>query len=82
MKLRVGYWFITFTTIGWYCIFTYTENLKPTITLVKFHTGLYLDQRGQKFFYPTQWKVVTYVDLQPTQLLWKQVKAYQLQIVN
>jgi len=44
--------------------------------------GLYFDEVGQIFFCPTQWKVVSYVNLIPTQLLWKQVKAHQLQIVN
>jgi len=53
-----------------------------TVTPIESHTGLYFDEIGQIFFYPTQWKVVSYVNLRPTQLLWKQVKAHQPQIVN
>ena len=53
-----------------------------TVTPIESHTCLYFDEIVQNFFYPTQWKVVSYVNLKPTQLLWKQVKAHQLQIVN
>ena len=58
------------------------EDLKPTVTPIESHTGLYFDEIRQIFFYPTQWKVVSYVNLKPTPFLWKQVKAHQLQIVN
>jgi hypothetical protein len=34
------------------------------------------------FFYPTQWKVISYVNLKPTLSLWKQIKTHQSQIVN
>jgi hypothetical protein len=47
-----------------------------------FSPGIYFDEIGQVFFYPAQWKVVSYMNLKPTQMLWKQVKAQQLQIVN
>ena len=63
-------------------MFPCTEELKPTVTPIESHTGLYFDEIGQIFFYPTQWKVVSYVNLKPTPFLWKQVKAHQLQIVN
>jgi hypothetical protein len=59
-----------------------SEDLKPTITPIESHMRLYFDEIGQIFFCPTKWNVVSYVDLQPTQLLWKQVKAHQLEIVN
>jgi hypothetical protein len=35
---------------------------------------------GTVFFYPTQWKIVSYVDLKLTQRLWKQFKTHQSQI--
>jgi len=82
MKLRVDYRIITVAIIGWLCMFPCTEELKPTVTPIESHTGLYFDEIGQIFFYPTQWKVVSYVNLKPTPFLWKQVKAHQLQIVN
>jgi hypothetical protein len=56
--------------------------VKPTIASIDSPTGLYFDEMGQILFYPTQWKVVSYVNLKPTQMLWKQVKENPLQIVN
>ena len=82
MKLRVVCWIIIVATIGWHCMFPCAEDLKPTITPIESQTGLYFDEIRQIFFYPTQWKVVSYVNLKPTQFLWKQVKAHQLQIMN
>jgi len=63
-------------------MFPCAEEMKPTVTPIESHMGLYFDEIGQMFFYPNQWKVVSYVNLRPIQLLWKQVKAHQLQIVN
>ena len=80
MKLRVGHWIITIAIIGWHCMFPYAGEVKPTITEIESQTGLYFDELGQIFFYPTQWKIVSYVNLKPTQLMWKQVKSHQLQI--
>ena len=68
--------------MAWPYIFPYAQEMKPTITQIESHTGLYFDEIGQIFFYPTQWKVVSYVNLNPTQLLWKQVKSHQSQMVN
>jgi hypothetical protein len=63
-------------------MFTSAEEVKPTLGSIDSHAGLYFDEMGQVFFHPTQWKIVSYVNLRPTQLLWKQVKAQQSQIVN
>ena len=82
MKLRFGYWIITVTIVGWHCIFPNAEEVKPTITQIESQTGLYFDELGQIFFYPTQWKVVSYVNLKPTMLMWKQVETHQSQIVS
>jgi hypothetical protein len=81
-KLRFGYWIITITTVGWHYIFPYVEEVKLTITQIESETGPYFDELGQICFYPTQWKVVSYMNLKPTLLLWRQVKAHQSQIVN
>jgi hypothetical protein len=82
MKLGGECYLMTLTIIKWSCIFTCAEEVKPTIASVDSPSGLYFDEMGQVFFYPTQWKVVSYVNPKPTQMLWKQVKAHQLQIVN
>ena len=71
---------MTLAIIAWCCTLTGAEEVKPTITSIDSHAGLYFDEMGQVFFYPTEWKVVSYVNLKPTQMLWRQVKAQQSQI--
>jgi hypothetical protein len=56
--------------------------MKPTIASTDSPSELHFNEMKQVFFYPTQWKVISYVNLEPTQMLWKQVKLHQLQIVN
>jgi hypothetical protein len=68
---------MTLTIIAWCCTLTGAEEVKPTITSIDSHEELYFDEMGQVFFYPTEWKVVSYVTLRPTQTLWRQVKAQQ-----
>ena len=72
--------FIAVAIIQWCCIRAEDINLEPSVKAIDSTAGLYFDEMGQIFFCPTQWKVVSYVDLKPTQVLWKQGKAHQLQI--
>ena len=72
--------FIAVAIIQWCCVRAEDINLKPSVKAIDSTAGLYFDEMGQIFFYPTQWKVVSYVDLKPTQVLWKQGTAHQLQI--
>jgi hypothetical protein len=62
--------------------YSYAEDAKPLITSIESQAGLYFDEVGNIFFYPTQWKIISYVDLKPTQRLWKQIKTHQVQIAN
>jgi hypothetical protein len=78
----VNYLLMTVGILAWYYSYTYAENTKPTITPFESSTGLYLDEIGNVFFYPTQWKIVSYVDLKPTQRVRTQVKPHQFQIFN
>jgi hypothetical protein len=57
-----------------------TEKANPTITTINSQTGIYFDEMGQLHLYTTQWKIISYADLKPIQLLWKQVKDHQLKI--
>jgi hypothetical protein len=83
MEVKVGsYLLMTLAVTTWCCTCTYTEEVKPNIVSIDSRAGLYFDEIGHVFFYPTQWKIISYVNLRPTQLLWKQVKAQQSQIVN
>ena len=82
MKLT-SYWFIAVIALAISVAYVQKTNLKPSVkATTDTSAGLYFDEMGQIFFSPTQWKVVSYVDLKPTQVLWKQVKAHQLQINN
>ena len=76
------YLLVTVAILKWCCVCTCAEEIKPAIAPIDSAAGLYFDEMGQVYFYPTQWKVVSYVNLKPTQVLWKQVKAHQSQIVN
>jgi hypothetical protein len=49
---------------------------------LKSKTGIYFNEMGIIFFYPTKWRVVTYVDLEPTLELWVQTKAHHIKIRN
>jgi hypothetical protein len=53
-----------------------------TIQEVSSKTGLYFDEIGTVLFYPTRWKVVTYIDLEPTREAWKQTKNHQRKILE
>jgi len=75
------YLLMTVAIIKWCYLCTCAEEVKPTIVSIDSPAGLYFDEMGQVFFYPTQWKIVSYMNLKPTQMLRKQVKTHQLQIV-
>jgi hypothetical protein len=62
-------------------VFIYTEKAKPT-TQINSQAGLHFDEMGQILFYTTQWKIVSYADLKPVQLQWRQVKEHQTKIVE
>jgi hypothetical protein len=53
-----------------------------TVQEVKSKTGLYFDEIGTMIFYPTKWKVVTYINLEPSRELWKQAKTQQRKIID
>ena len=74
------YLWVAVAVLKGYDLYTRAEDAKPTITPIESSAGLYFDEIGNVFFYPTQWKIVSYVDLKPTQRLWKQVKTHQSQI--
>jgi hypothetical protein len=71
---------MTVAILRGYYLYTDAEDAKPTITAIESSAGLYFDEIGSVFFYPTQWKIVSYVGLKPTQRLWRQVKTHQSQI--
>jgi hypothetical protein len=71
--------------VGFYIyiyIYIYTEKVNPTTTQINSQAGLYFDEMGQILFYTTQWKIVSYADLKPVQLQWRQVKDHQMKIVE
>lgn len=56
----------------------YGNNLltAQVVKEVKSKTGLYFDEIGTISFYPTQWRVVTYINLTPSKELWKNTKNH------
>jgi hypothetical protein len=53
-----------------------------TIDEVDSRTGIYFDEIGTVLFCPMKWKVVIYINLEPTRELWKQTKAHQRKITE
>jgi hypothetical protein len=53
-----------------------------TIEKIDSKTGIYFDEIGTVLFYPTRWKVVSYIDLEPTRELWKQTKIHQRKVTE
>ena len=78
--MRLRWLIITTTLMGWWNFITQTEKIGPTLTQINSQTGLYFDEIGQTLFYTTQWKIVSYADLKPVQLQWKQVTENQTKI--
>jgi len=78
--MRLRWLLITATLIGWWTFITHTEKISPTLTQINSQAGLYFDEIGQILFYTTQWKIVSYADLKPVQLQWRQVKEHQMKI--
>jgi hypothetical protein len=46
------------------------------------NTGIYFDEVGTIVFYPMKWKVITYINLEPTRELWKQTKVHQRKVME
>jgi len=58
MRLGVKSYLLMITIVKWSCISNYAEEMKPTIASIDSPSGLYVDEMGQVFLYPTQWKVM------------------------
>jgi hypothetical protein len=70
----------------WIIFLTLSVSWKPLhsqiLQEIKSKTGIYFNEMGIMFFYPTKWRVVIYVDLEPTLELWVQTKAHHMKIRN
>ena len=67
-------WTVIFMIIFlWWEKQVHTQEVKP----LELRAGIYFDEIGTIFFYPMQWKVVSYINLEPTRDLWKQTKDHQ-----
>jgi hypothetical protein len=49
---------------------------------VQSRTGIYFDEVGTVIFFPMKWKVVTYINLEPTRELWRQTKIHQKRVLE
>jgi len=82
MRNGIAIYLLTVAILKGHYLYTFAEDIKPTITPIESSTGLYFDEIGNILFYPTQWKIVSYVDIKPIQRLWRQVKTHQSQIAT
>jgi hypothetical protein len=68
------------------CILTLIVWWKPLqaqeIQEINSKTGIYFDEVGTVQFFPTKWKVITYINLEPTRELWRQTKSQQRKIID
>ena len=55
-----------------------TQQTEPLTS----EAGIYFDEVGMIYFYPTTWKVVSYINLQPTRYLWRKVKNHYKSVVE
>jgi len=59
-------------------IHTSTQKVEP----ISGQTGIYYDSVGYIAFSPTKWKVVSFLNLQPTGTLWKNTKLYVRKVAS
>jgi hypothetical protein len=62
--------------------FICTQDTDPTLTHINSQAGLHFDEMEQIVFYTTNWKIISYADLKPVQLQWRQVKEHQTKIME
>jgi hypothetical protein len=71
--LFLVWWYVCVTELG-----VNAKELNPgrgsQITQITSQTGVYFDSFGSVYFFPTEWNLVTYVDLRPVKGLWRQTK--------
>ena len=58
--------------------YTKAQEVEPIET----ETGIYFDEIGIMRFYPIQWKVVSYINLEPTRNLWQSTKSHQKKVLD
>ena len=75
MELRRWAVIITF------CIW-WSQLQGQTVEEIESKTGIYFDEIGTVQFYPTKWKVATYINLEPTMELWRQTKFHQRKVTE
>jgi hypothetical protein len=73
MKL-LRLWAISSMMILWRRV--QTQQTEPLTS----ETNIYFDEVGTISFYPMTWKVVSYLNLQPTRDLWRKVKTHYKQV--
>lgn len=76
IKLFLLWWWL-YVIIGQHAgVHAETLDLRKgsQITQISSNTGVYFDNIGSVYFYPTEWSLITYLDLRPVKDLWKQTK--------
>jgi hypothetical protein len=61
---------------------TWTQLHGQKLEIIPSTSGIYYDEIGTVYLYPTKWKVISYVNLSPHGDLWKATKMIQGKIVE
>jgi hypothetical protein len=75
-------WVLITTALMGLWVLLSTQGTDPTINEIDSQAGLYFDEMGQILFYTAHWKMISYANLRPVQLQWKQVKEHPAKIVE
>ena len=64
-------------TIAITCCIFWKLLYAQTVEEIESKSGIYFDEVGTVLFYPMKWRVITYINLEPTRELWRQTKIHQ-----
>ena len=73
--MKIARW-ILLSSVVW--MYTSAQQVEP----IPGQTGIYFYSVGYIAFLPTKWKVVSYLNLEPTRTLWKNTKLYAKKVAN
>ena len=69
---------ILLSNVATLCELVQTQQTEPLAS----DAGIYFDEAVMISFYPMTWKVVIYLNLQPTRDLWRKVKGHYKSVVQ
>lgn len=80
--ITINLWAKVLLVLWWQVQLMTQGNEEAQVTTISSKTGIYFDHIGFVYFYPSEWSLVTYVDLNPIRDLWKNTKAQFVNLMN